>query len=219
MDRAQIDRSVVCSIATKPDQFPKILDWSGRIASPRIVPLPSVHPRDLSRAERIRQIAAAGFRGIKLHPYYQDFVLDDPDILSFLEVVADCGLFVVCHTGFDIAFERVRRCDPVKIKAVTQAIPSLRFIATHLGAWDDWDEVERHILGSPLLLEISYSLETLPADRARRLILAHPPECVIFGTDSPWQDQSAALRRLRDLRLGSTLEEAITAGNASRLLD
>ena len=45
MDSAGIGRAVVCSIATKPDQFAPILNWSRQIASARIVPLPSVHPK------------------------------------------------------------------------------------------------------------------------------------------------------------------------------
>jgi len=45
MDSAGIERAVVCSIATKPEQFAPILKWSREIASQRIIPLPSVHPK------------------------------------------------------------------------------------------------------------------------------------------------------------------------------
>ena len=41
MDRAGIDQSVVCSIATRPEQFEPILHWSRAIRSERIIPLPS----------------------------------------------------------------------------------------------------------------------------------------------------------------------------------
>ncbi|MBU0961533.1 MAG: amidohydrolase, partial [Proteobacteria bacterium] len=42
MDRAGIDRSIICSIATRPEQFNSILDWSGQIRCERLIPLPSI---------------------------------------------------------------------------------------------------------------------------------------------------------------------------------
>lgn len=218
MDQAGIDRSVICSIATKPSQFDPILAWSRQIAGPRIVPLPSIHPADPDAVTRVKQVADAGFAGIKLHPYYQNFFLDDPNLLPLFRALAESQLLVVCHTGYDIAFPRIRRCAPEQIDRLLRTVPTLRLIATHLGAWNDWQEVERLLLGRPLYLDISYSLEELPAERARELILGHPEDYILFGTDSPWQDQTAALARLRGLELGRQREEKMLCENAERLL-
>ena len=45
MDRSGIEQSVLCSIATRPEQFDTILEWSTTIRSERIIPFPSLHPR------------------------------------------------------------------------------------------------------------------------------------------------------------------------------
>ena len=219
MDRAGIRRSLVCSIATRPEQFHPILKWSLQIRSERIIPLPSVHPGDPNAVARIREVAQAGLPGLKMHPYYQDFYLDDPSLFPLYGAMSDLGLFLVCHTGFDIAFPRIRRCDPARILNVVRRFPDLRFVTTHLGSWQDWDEVRRHILGRSVYMEISYSLEEMTAEAARSLILDHPPAYVLFGTDSPWQDQTRALALLRGLELGAGRETAILSGNAARLLD
>lgn len=218
MDRAGIHRSVVCSIATKPDQFGKILAWSGEIRSERIIPFPSIHPLDPEAVARVRAIADAGFAGIKLHPYYQDFNLDDPVMDPIYRVLDDCGLILVCHTGFDVAFPRIRKCDPSRIAAVAERHPKLRFVATHLGAWEDWDEVEARLIGRPIPMEISYSLHILGRRRSRDLLSRHPAECILFGTDSPWRDQSESLRLLKDLDMGQEWETAVLSGNAESLL-
>ena len=84
MDDAGIERSVICSIATKPEHFGPILKWSQEIASERIVPLASVHPADPLAAQRVRAAARAGLRGIKLHPYYQSFDLDEVRVAADL---------------------------------------------------------------------------------------------------------------------------------------
>ena len=218
MDQAGIERSVVCSIATRPAQFRKILDWSGSVRSPRIVPLPSVHPADPDVCAHIRQIRAGGFPGIKMHPYYQDFFMDEPRMEPIYECVRDCGLILLCHTGFDIAFPRVRRADPERICKVVAQFPGLKFIATHLGAWEDWGEVERWLIGRPVMLETSFAVQYCGAECVRRLLMAHPRDCILFGTDSPWADQAEEVARIKALALPSDREQKLFYGNACRLL-
>jgi len=219
MDKAGIDRAVLCSIATKPEQFDNILAWSQSIKSDRIEPFASCHPRDTDIAARIGAVADAGLKGIKLHPYYQDFDLEDEIAFPIYESLCEHGLILVCHTGFDIAFPRIRKCDPRRIAAVIERYPDLRLVTTHFGSWEDWDEVEAHLIGKPVYMEISYSLQLLGRERARGMFLNHPRSHMLFGTDSPWQDQYETLSLFRALGLGETWERAVLCENAQRLLD
>ena len=165
------------------------------------------------------RVAEAGLKGIKLHPYFQQFVLDDPDLLPFFRELARRQLLVVCHTGFDIGFPRDRICDPARVRNLLDRVPDLRLITTHTGGWHDWFEVRRHLLGRPVYMEISYTLCVLSREEGRDLLQAHAPGYLLFGTDSPWRDQGESLQLLRDLDLPPTLERAILETNASRLLD
>jgi len=219
MDRAGIERAVLCSIATKPAQFEKILAWSESIRCERVIPFPSVHPHDPEVRGQIARIAAAGFRGIKLHPYYQDFDIDDPRVFPIYEELSAHGLVLLCHTGFDVAFPRVPRADPRRIAAVMGRFPDLTFVAPHLGSWEDWEAVEAHLLGTPVYLDTSYSLHMMTPERARALLRRHPAERVLFGTDSPWRDQTEALAEIRRLEMGPDWERAVLEQNADRLLD
>ncbi len=218
MDGAGIQVSVVASIATKPTQFRPILEWSRAIASDRIVPFPSVHPDDPEAVDHIAAIAAAGFRGVKLHPYYQGYTLDEPRLDPIHAALQQHDLILLCHCGFDIAFPRERRCDPARIRRVLDRFPGLRFVAAHLGAWEDWDEVEQHLLGRPVLMDVSASLEWIGFDRARDFVQRHPPENLLFGTDSPWFSQQGVLDQIRSMRLEPAREAALLGGNAARLL-
>jgi predicted TIM-barrel fold metal-dependent hydrolase len=219
MDRAGIERSIVLSIATRPSQFESILAWSRSVASERIVPFFSVHPGDPEAPARVRQGAAAGFKGLKLHPYYQDFNLDDARVDPAFEAIEETGLICVAHTGFDTAFPMVRKADPPRIAAVLARFPRLKLVATHLGAWKDWEQALQVLPDLDLWVDTSYSLGFLPPDRARRLILSLPPGRLLFGSDSPWADQAASARQLMDLGLEPALLEKILHGNAERLLD
>ena len=219
MDAASIERAVLCSIATRPGQFGDILAWSAAVRSERIIPLPSVLPRDDQHLAHVRQVHAQGFAGIKMHSYYQNYRLDDPALFPLYEELSELGMLLVIHAGFDIAFPRERRADPARIDVVTRRWPKLQLIATHVGGWDDWDEVERLLIGRPVYLELSFGTYFLPAERLKRLLMAHPQEYLLFGSDSPWTDQKKSLEGLRALGLPQELFERITYGNARRLLD
>ena len=217
MDAAGIERSIVLSIATRPSQFDSILAWSRSVQDQRILCLPSVHPADPRAAERVRIAAEEGFRGLKLHPYYQDFDLDDPAMDPVYGAMEEQGLVCVSHTGFDHAFPFVRRADPPRILRVLAKFPRLSFLATHLGAWKDWDLAARLLPGANLWIDTAYSLQYLPRDEARRLVLSFPADRLLFGSDSPWAPQDASLAMVRALELDPARERALLAENARSL--
>lgn len=219
MDKNNVEKSVVCSIATKPSQFDSIISWSRKAMSERVLPFPSFHPCDAGFAERISQIKTDGFKGVKFHPYYQDFVIDDEKFFPIYEQICEANLIVMMHTGFDLAFERKRIADPVRIVRLLEKFPELKLVTTHLGAWEDWDEVERVMVGKKIYMETSYSLEMLDKEKARRIILNHPKEYVLFGTDSPWTGQDGTLALLKGLHLGEERESLILRDNAVGLLN
>ena len=219
MDRAGIERSVVCSIATRSEQFQPILDWSESIRSDRIVPLPSVHPADPNRLQHLEQIKERGFVGLKMHPYYQDFFLDDNELLDFYGKIEELGLLLVMHTGYDIGFPRIRRADPARILNLFKMVPGLRLITTHLGGWDEWEDVRAMLTGLPVYMEISFALDFLDQIRLRDLIVNHPPGSILFGTDSPWADQATTLKMRSKLGLSDELFASIVRDNARVLLN
>ena len=218
MKRNGISHSVVCCIATAPEQFTPIFNWCKKVQTKKVVMFPSIHPADTKWKERISLIKSEGFKGVKFHPYYQDFHLDEDRMLAIYEELARNDLMAVAHTGYDIAFAKDDRADCRRILKVTEMFPQLKFITTHLGAWQQWDEVELELVGRHIYMELSWSLECLSAEQARRIILAQPSECVLFGTDSPWTDQGKTLSLLKGLKLPAELERKILRDNARALL-
>lgn len=219
MEEAGIGRSVICSIATKPAQFQNILDWSLTVNSEQLVALGSVHPQAADPAGELAQLQQAGLCGIKVHPYYQDFVYDSPEMARVWRAAEQLGLLVVSHTGFDAAYPaRDRRCDPEHILRVVERFPDLKLVTTHLGSWDDWDMVERYLIGKPVYIEISFGVQMVAPERLREMLLAHPAGYLLFGTDSPWTCQRESLELLRSLKLPASLEQALLSDNADRLL-
>lgn len=218
MDRSGINKSVICSIATRPKQFRSILEWSKKVRSKRIIPLPSAHPAAEDISEQIRMIAEEGFIGIKLHPYYQEFSIDEERLSPLYEALIRHNLLVVMHTGYDIAYPRIDICGPTRVLNVIGRFPDLKLVTTHMGAWDDWQAVRKLLIGKPIYMEISYALDFLKPQIARDMITSHPSDHILFGSDSPWSDQKNTLQLLQNLNLDPHLFDRITRINAEKLL-
>ena len=218
MDRAGIAAAAICSIATEPSQFRAILRWSASIASDRIVPFVSVHPGSSEALEQVREAAAAGFRGVKLHPEYQDFFVDDPGLAPLYRELEAQRLVALFHAGHDIGFPDSDRAAPARFLSVHRAFPGLRLVASHLGGFRRWREVADCLVGSGVWLDTSYTLGHVPGDLLREILLGHRADRLLFGTDSPWVDQRTAIDEFRALALPPALEARILGGNARELL-
>jgi predicted TIM-barrel fold metal-dependent hydrolase len=145
-------------------------------------------------------------------------VLDDERLLGLYGEIRDLGLVLLCHTGFDMAFERRRIADPARVVRLVETVPDLRLVVTHLGAWEDWDEVEALIIGRPITTDVAFTAGYLDKARMRSMLMRHPAEHLLFGSDSPWAEQGAALEELRSLDLPPDLLRAMLRDNARRIL-
>jgi hypothetical protein len=215
MDAAGVETALLCTVATKPDQPAGILAWCHKIASSRILPLPSVHPDTPDIDGWVRRFADEGFVGIKLHPQYQGLDADDPQMDAIYASAEQHGLVVQSHCGRDIAFPPDNdQAAPRRFANVLRRHPGLKLVCTHLGGWRMWDEVRAHLLGLKLYLETSFSLEELGPPEATAMIRKHGVGRVMFGTDWPWQEQTTALRQLAELDLTPTEMEGLRCDNA-----
>lgn len=218
MDKNGIGKSVVASIATRASQFDNIMKWSECVGSDRLIMFPSIHPDDPLALDRISIVADAGFKGLKMHPYYQGFIVDDPKMFSFYEKVQECGLIMLFHAGFDVGYPKNRIADPIRMARIAEIFPALKIVAGHMGGWDDWDNVEKYLVGKQIYFDTSFAVKQAGREQATRIINAHLPEYLLFGTDSPWADQAEEIELIKGLDVSDEMKEKILWGNAEQIL-
>ena len=221
------DKAMLCQIATKPAQFKPILEWSravrdgvfGEDAAMMLSPLPSVHPEDPDVHAHIAQVGNEGFLGLKLHPYYQEFVIDSPKMLDYFRAVRDTGMFITVHTGRDSGFPPMDLCGPKRVLNVLEKVTGLRMLVTHFGGWLDWEEADKYLVGTDADLEIS--MTALQCDDAlfRRMIDKHPAEHLFFGSDWPWSNYDKVLPYLEGLGLSGERMRLLMGEAAGKFLD
>lgn len=220
MKEAGIDCSVILNIATRPAQTPKITEWAAAVHNPAggIVCFGSIHPDSPSWREELIQIKESGLRGIKLHPDYQEFFVDEPRMFPIYEKAIGLDLTVVFHSGVDIGLPDPVHCTPSRLLKVVKAFRGGRIVAAHMGGYLCWEEVERYLVGEDLYFDTSFSRQDMKPGQLLQMIRNHGAEKILFATDSPWAGQREELAALRSLGLTCGEEEAVLGLNAGKLL-
>ncbi|MFA5778809.1 MAG: amidohydrolase family protein [Elusimicrobiota bacterium] len=221
MDEAGIEKSVILNIATKPPQTENIIKWCKEIKSERIIPFASIHPENKKPGDLIKKISGEGLPGIKFHPMYQNFYIDDEKMFFIYEEIVKNNLILLFHIGFDIAFPDVRSAEIRRLKKVVKKFPELKIVAAHTGGWRMWDEVLSELAGLDIWIETSMTLKYIEDRKIFLEILKrHPSDKIMFGTDTPWSNQLEEVKMMQDLRdISDDLNEKIFSGNAKKLLN
>ncbi|MDH4162847.1 MAG: amidohydrolase [Nitrospirota bacterium] len=220
MDKAGIALSVVANIATRPAQAQPILEFCKHIRSERVHPLISLHP-DNSRDESeslLSRAAGLGIRGVKLHPMYQNFTIDDRTMFPLYQSIEHFGLFVIFHTGLDIAFPGNLQADVERIKVLSQEFPGLVIVTTHVGGWRQWDRAGALGMLPNVYTETSMTLTEMDDRDFVKLLSQFDEDRVLFGSDSPWTDQKEMLERTLRLDISDSRKEKLLHKNAGVLL-
>ena len=236
---AGVDFSVIQPVATSPAQVTEINDGAieaNRHSSvTRLISFGCMHPGYESPEEECARLAEAGVKGIKLHAVYQRTDMDDPSYVRVMRAAAQAGLIVLVHAGIDVGFPELRHCDPDKIARAIGQAPDGCYILAHMGGWRQWDEAETLFAGQKnVWLDTSFSLgnmvplndgyyDTHSAARLReerflQMKEAFGAEKLLFGTDSPWEDQTKEIVRICSLPLTGAEKDAILGNNAGKLL-
>lgn len=219
MERCGVDVSVTMPIVTRPGTMHKINDYAAQQARQwGFLSFGSVHPEEKGWRQELRRFRELGLCGLKLHNDYQGFWFDSKECRDVLEAAFSEGLPVLLHPGNDPVSADIHRCTPKMLRDALPLLTQGKFIAAHMGGHMMLDEAMEHIIGRDIYMDISMISTYNPPERCREAILAHDPDKLLFGTDSPWDGQDEAIAFLRSLELGTELEEKIFSKNARKLL-
>ncbi len=215
-----VDYAVVLNIATNPHQEKKVNDFAiSLLEKKNIIPFGSVHSDSPNALSELERLAKAGIRGIKLHPDYQHFFVDDEKMFPIYKKIAELGFITVFHAGVDIGYPKPVHCTPERLLRVLDLFDDAPVVAAHFGGWLLWDSVLEDLCGTKVYLDTAFSSGKMPPDYAKELIKAHGADKVLLGSDMPWSDTLDEVRFVQSLDLSAEDEEKILSNNAKRLLN
>lgn len=216
-DAAGITRAVVHSVATTPKQVRSINDFIAKAVKEsggRFTGLGALHPMSADMRGDIEHLLTLGLHGVKLHPDFQRFCLDDPICDEMYALCRDAKLPMLIHTGD----KRYDYSNPNRLLLVLKRFPGLTIVGAHFGGWSLWEDAARALCGQKdLYVDCSSSLYALKKETARELIRLYGADRVLFGSDYPMWSPGEELNRLRALDLSGDELEMILGGNAARV--
>jgi hypothetical protein len=221
---ARLDGLILLVAATKPEQVKPAHDWILSLREDAFPPELQVarfgtyHVDDPHWLAEVNRLRAAGIRGIKLHPEFQDMDLADPRLYPFFEEIA--GEFVLMvHVG-DPRVSADNRSTPAKVATILRDFPSLTIIAAHLGGYCFWEQAYEALAGQNVYLDTSSALPYIDPALLRRLIDRHGADRLLLGSDYPLNSPAQALDFIdRYLPWLTDAQKAAVCGeNCSRLL-
>ena len=212
-DEAGVGYLLVHAVATKPSQVEDVNTWIAAHLSDRVFGFGTIHPLYSGIEAELKRIARLGLRGLKLHPDFQGYYVNDPSMDIVYSNIED-KMPVLFHAGDETS----DFSSPRRIADVVARYPKLTVIAAHLGGYSEWDEAEKYLIGKNLYIDTSSALWAIPREKAVRLIRKHGVEKVLFGTDYPLTHHKEELARFEALGLTETEKRLILFENAKRLL-
>ncbi len=207
---------LVCSSALSPSQTEHINDYMAALNAEHseFTALGTIHPENTDFKDILKGIKDRGLKGVKLHPDFQKFTIDDERMIPVYEEMARLGLPALIHLGDD----RYDYSRPVHLASLMEQVPDLVCIAAHFGGWCRWKEAYEALVPSErLYFDTSSSLMRLGRDDALKMIEKFGTDHFMFGTDFPIWEPTAEVRRVLDLGLTESENEMIFSKNFIRL--
>jgi predicted TIM-barrel fold metal-dependent hydrolase len=222
MDRAGVERACLVAIAGYIDNQ-TVLEHAAADRA-RFVPIGSINPVACTSVadveDAIDDLAAAGFRGLKLHPRLNDYDPIDERCLAAIARAGQTGLIVLLDTLFRQPSRPV--AHPVDtIDRIIKTCPGTRIVLLHSAGPAMLDLFELGRLHSTILLDLSFSLlryrgSSLDQDMA--FLIRHLDQRVVIGSDFPEYTPREVLARLDELVPDLPVEkrQAVLYGNLDR---
>lgn len=207
-----VDKAMLLSIATSPKQQSNINQQAVQLnLDPHFIALGSVHFLAEDWSEQLEYLKENGVKGIKLHPDYQDFMINDERLFPIYAQCAHLGLFICFHAGWDCYSPELIHAHPKASCEVAMRFPKLRMVLAHMGGLKLEDAVLSHLIGlKNVFFDTAMAATHMDREKVLRILHTHGVQKVFFGSDCPWEDPASTLEFIYTLGL--------TAGETSAIL-
>lgn len=236
MQQRHVDMSVVLPVATSPKQYKRINEVAQveneMFKDTHVWSFGGIHPENDNYKEILRDISDKGLKGIKLHPDYQGTFFNDIRYKRIISYASELGLIVVTHAGQDIGLPDIVHCTPAMAEEVLDDVKPDKLVLAHMGGWQMWQDVLDRLCGRNVYLDTAFSYgqiqykegvdhrwKLMDSDMFRAIINKHGADKILFGTDSPWSDQSESIADIDGLGLAEDEKRKIMGENAAGLLN
>lgn len=207
-----------------------------------------IHPENENFKEVLSYIKGEGLKGIKLHPVYQGMKFDDIRYKRIVSYCMEQDLVVITHAGFDLSYPGNDLATTKYIAGLLKDTKPEKLVLAHMGGYGCWDEIEEVIAEYGCYVDTGFTVQrtrrfsgpynkeadasynpaedhswwpkqgVITDEQFCRIVKAAGPKKVLFGSDSPWNDQKEAVENITRLIADKEQQADILGRNACELL-
>ena len=239
MDDCGIDKAVC--FAPFPDRFKEAgftespNEWLARELKnqPDLYGFGTVDFEEGNLRDQVDRIADLGFKGIKLHPPYQEFDVDGEDAFKIYERAEELGLFISFHCGMH--WHRLKGVQPILYDEIGWFFKNLRFSLEHIGGYHFFKDalavmcnnsregIQPRVFGGWTSISDIHGTDswTLTNEQLETVIRQTGDERSIFGLDFPFKNAeyiSYEMERYKSLNISDAAKENILGGTMQKIL-
>lgn len=178
MDKNGIDKAVVFPFSASIENNKKLAELT-KPHPDRFIPLAFINPKDpLARQDFLYALDELGFRGVKMHPWFGNFRLDDIELLRpVMEICDERRLHVVIHCTSDDD-----RMHPLMFRRLGECFPNAVIQMAHMG----------EVMAGEYAVEVARTVSNVYLDtsitsfNAVRTVMEKCPDKVFMGCDFPF---------------------------------
>ncbi|WP_405270632.1 amidohydrolase family protein [Methanobrevibacter sp.] len=217
-DKVGVTHYLIHSVATTPKQVKSINEFIADAVNSNpdlFTGFGTLHPDSEDIQGDFDYLIELGLKGVKLHPDFQQFAMDEERAFKIGEVVSKGNVPMLVHCG-DF---RYNYSNPKHIKAFLERFPDITFIGAHFAGWSMWEEATRQLSHfENLYVDLSSSLYALTPETALELIHAYSADKVLWGTDYPMWESVSEMEYFNKINLTEEERSKILYENAAKLL-
>ena len=183
---------LVHSVATTPKQVKSINEFIAESVKQHpdlFTGFGTMHPDSEDLQGDFDYLIELGLKGVKLHPDFQLFSMDEERAFRIGEIVS------------------------------LEKFPEITFIGAHFAGWSMWEDATRQLSKyENLYVDLSSSLYALSPETALELIHAYGADRVLWGTDYPMWESVSEMEYFNKIDLTDEERSQILYENAAKLL-
>ena len=219
MQKAGVDLAVAQNIATNTRQMRNVNDFAIELnKNERIISFGSIHPDAPDYKSELDRLADDGIKGIKLHPDYQNFFIDERRMQPIYEYILKKGFILLFHAGLDVGLPEPIHATPEKISNVLSLFNGEKVCLAHMGGFMMHEKLLELVIGKDIYIDTSCVAEWVGLETFSMLLSAHRRDRVLFATDTPWNSFEQAVKIINSLDIDEQYKEMIFSENAKILL-
>ena len=209
---------LIHSVATTPKQVKSInefISFEVKNHPGLFTGFGTLHPDSEDIEGDLDHIIELGLKGVKVHPDFQQFALNEERAFKMGESINERGLPIMIHCG-DF---RYNYSNPEQLMPFLDKFSDMTVIGAHFAGWSMWEEATEKLAGREnLYVDLSSSLYALSPETALKLIHAYGSDRVLWATDYPMWDSKSEMEYFNKIDLTQKERSQILYENASKLL-